>query len=215
MKTRRLINWLCLSGICSGVFYLLHDIIGARYYPGYEWMKQAVSDLTSVTAPSFVIASGLSSGYGLFACLCCSLVCIVAQGKGNRIFRVSVYLFAVMNWISGVRYSLFPLSESGYAGKFQDFMHLYVITALVVILSAASLVLIIAGCLKTPKNKPLALCAIAALTIMLMGAIGVNTAPSEYFGVVERFSTYSAVVFNAILGLYAFAGFRNMEANAQ
>ena len=63
MKNKKLINWLCLSGVLSIIFYLLHDIIGAINYPGYNWLSQAVSDLTATDAPSFAIASGLSTIY--------------------------------------------------------------------------------------------------------------------------------------------------------
>ena len=53
-------KWTLICGILGVVFYFMHDIIGARYYPGYEWMKQAVSDLTAADAPSFAAASALS-----------------------------------------------------------------------------------------------------------------------------------------------------------
>ena len=39
-----------------------------------------------------------------------------------------------MEWISAVGYRMFPLSDSGYAGAFQDVMHMAV-TALVVLLA--------------------------------------------------------------------------------
>ena len=47
-----------------------------------------------------------------------------------------------MEWISAVGYRMFPLSDSGYAGAFQDVMHM-VTTALVVLLSIVSLTMII------------------------------------------------------------------------
>ena len=33
MKKRKLINYLCLAGILSLVFYILHDVVGALNYP--------------------------------------------------------------------------------------------------------------------------------------------------------------------------------------
>ena len=209
---RKLIHWLCLSGAVSLMFYLLHDFIGALYYPGYDRMRQALSDLTAANAPSMIVARGLSSVYGLFGCLSCVLVCLIIQGRGNRILRLGIYLFAVMNWISGVGYSLFPLSDSGYAGTFQDVMHVYVVTTLVVALSILSLILLIIGGLKDKNYKSLALCASVALALMCMGPIGMNVVPVAYFGIVERFSTYSAAGFNAVLGLYGFILFDRIEA---
>ena len=43
MKNKKLINYLCLSGILSIIFYVLHDVVGAMNYPGYNWMSGAVS----------------------------------------------------------------------------------------------------------------------------------------------------------------------------
>ena len=122
-------------------------------------------------------------------------------------------MFAVMNWISGVGYSLFPLSESGYAGKFQDFMHLYVVTVLVVLLSIISLVFIIIGGFRTSRSRPLAVYAIIALSCMFIGAMGIKIMPPSYLGLFERFSTYSVVIFTAILGMYGFDDFSILEKN--
>ena len=30
-------KWTLFCGILSVLFYFLHDVIGAQYYPGYEW----------------------------------------------------------------------------------------------------------------------------------------------------------------------------------
>ncbi len=212
MKRKKLINWLCLSGVVSVLLYILHEIVGAMYYPGYNWMSQAVSDLTAINAPSFTVANGLSSVYALFACLSSVLVCIIIQGKANKCIRLGVYLFAVMNWVSGVGYALFPLSDSGYAGTSQDIMHVYVVTILVVILSIVSLVLMMVGGFKLDKQyKTLAIFAAISLGLMFLGPISMAVVPIEFFGIVERFSVYSAVVFTAILGMYGFAFFDAIE----
>jgi hypothetical protein len=39
---------------------------------------------------------------------------------------------------------------------------------------------------------------------MFVGAAGSANVPKEIFGLVERFSTYSAVLFTAALSLYGF-----------
>lgn len=213
MKHKKFINWLSLSAVLGLIVYTLHDVIGAMYYPGYDWMSQAVSDLTAQNAPSFVVAKGLSSVYALLACITSVVVCLLIQGKGHRAFRLGVYLFAIMNWISAIGYALFPLSSSGYAGTFQDVMHVYVVTVLVVLLSIVSLVSIILGGFKDSRRyRSLSIWACAALTCMLIGPIGMAVVPSNYFGIVERFSVYSAVFFNAILGLYGFASFERIDA---
>ncbi len=209
-KTHSLIRWFCLSGLLGLLFYALHDWLGGLAYPGYDRLAQAVSDLTAADAPSRALAGGLSTVYGLFSCLCAAAACLLVQEEqtGTRGFRLGVYLFAVMNWVSAVGYALFPLSAGGYAGTFQDVMHLYGVTLPVVLLSIVSLVLIGVGGFRSkgvPKSLPVL--ALAALLCMLAGAMGVNLVPASLFGVAERFSAYGAVVFTAVLGWYGYRGF--------
>ena len=194
MKNKKLINWLCLSGVISIIFYLLHDIIGAMNYPGYNWMSQAVSDLTSTDAPSFIVANGFVTVYKILNCLCCALLCILIKKEDKKTLRLGVYLFSIMNFISSIGYALFPLSSAGYDGSMQSFIHVYILTALVVILSIISLVLISIGSFKS-KYKLLGILAIISLVLMFIGAVGSANVSKDIFGIVERFSTYSAVVF--------------------
>lgn len=200
-----MINFLCLSGVVGIIFYVLHDIIGALNYPGYNWMSQAVSDLTATDAPSFVVANGFSSVYGIFSCVCCTCLCILATGIRQKALRLGIYLFAIMNFVSAIGYSLFPLSSAGYDGSVQSFIHVYVVTVLVVLLSIISLILIAVGALKS-GHKILGVLAILAFVLMFVGAAGNTNVPKEIFGIVERLSTYSAVVFTGVLGVYGFCG---------
>lgn len=210
MKKKKLINWLCLSGILSVIFYLLHDIIGAMNYSDYDWMSQAVSDLTATDSPSFVIASGYVTVYKILNCLCCSLLCILIKNENSKALKIGVYLFSIMNFISAIGYALFPLSSAGYDGTTQSFLHVYIVTTLVVLLSIVSLIIIAVGSFKgKEKHKVLGILAITALIFMFIGAVGSTNVSKEIFGVVERFSTYSAVVFTGILGLYGFGVFED------
>lgn len=200
-KATKLCRLFCLSGVLGVLFYLLHDVVGAMYYPGYEWMRQAVSDLTATDAPSFAIAKGLSSVYGILSCVCCLFVCVLSVNSGKWL-KLGIGLFTAMNWVSAVGYSLFPLSGAGYDGSVQSFVHVYVVTTAVVLLSIVSLIVIAVGAFKG-KHRLLGIFAIAAFVSMFIGAVGSANVPQAYFGLVERFSTYSAVVFTAILGIYA------------
>jgi len=208
-KNESIKYWLLISGILNAVFYLLHDCIGARFYPGYNWMAQAVSDLTATDAPSRLIASELTKIHGIFSCVACTLICISAKvlwkEASEKILRLGIYLFVAMHWISAIGYSLFPLTGSGYDGSFQSFVHVYVITVLVVLLSIVSLILIAVGGFKS-GNKVL------AFLLMFLGAAGSAAVPRAYFGIVERFSTYSAVCFTAVIAVIAFSKFGKIEA---
>lgn len=204
---RRMGIWACACGILSVIFYLLHDIIGAANYPGYQWTKQAVSDLTATDAPSFAIARGLSAIHGIFTAVCCAFLCVMLK-DARKTLRTGIYVFTFMHGVSAIGYSLFPLSSAGYDGSVPSFIHVYVITILVVVLSILSLVLIAVGCFKDHR-KGLGIAAIVALALMFFGAAGSMALPKEIFGIVERFSTYSAVIFTGIMGVY---WYRNLEA---
>ena len=98
---------------------------------------------------------------------------------------------------------MFPLSDSGYAGAFQDVMHMAV-TALVVLRPIVSLTVIIVAGAKSRSCRSYGVCAGVALGMMLAGALGMKLVPAEYFGVVERVSVFAATGFNAALGLHLF-----------
>ena len=198
---------LGLLGILSLLSYAAAVIIAPRAYPGYDWMSQAVSDLSADSAPSRVLWSQLSALYLPCGIVCCT-VCAAESARFGKALRTGVVLFAVMNWISAVGYAMFPLPEAGAPGGFQGKMHL-VVTAAVVALSAVSLALIIFGGWHAGENKALGGCAAAALLLMLLGAAGTGLLPARYFGIPERFSVFSATGFNAALGLELF--FRSRE----
>lgn len=195
------INWFCLTGILALIFYLLHDIIGAMNYPNYDWLSQAVSDLTATNSKSYIIANGLSSIYGIFSCLCCTMVYISMKEESKK-FKIGVFIYMIMCYVSAIGYSLFPLTGSGYDGTIQSFIHVYIITTIVVLSSIISLILIYLGAKN--EHKIISRTAILSLLFMFLGSIGTAIVPKEYFGFIERFSTYSVVIFTAILGLYGF-----------
>ena len=205
---RQLINWLGLLGVVSFLSYSAAVIFAPMAYPDYNQVAQAVSDLSAFNAPSKMLWNQLSSLYGVCGIVSVTLVCVFIRGKLNKLLRLGIYLFAAMNWVSYVGYATFPLSDSGNAGTFQDSMHIYVVTVLVVLLSIVSLVLIIiGGCLKK-KAISLSIWAGIALLFMIAGAIGTKVVPLEFFGIPERFSVFAATGFNAILGIYLWNGFK-------
>lgn len=202
---KTLVQKLGLTGVLSLLSYTAAVVFSPLAYKGYDWKSQAVSDLSAANAPSLALWNQLSSFYNVCEVLCAVIVCIGIQGKKTRLLRGGIYTFAAMEFISAVGYRMFPLSDSGYAGAFQDKMHI-LITALVVILSIASLLTIIIAGIKNKDCRSYGICAATALIMMLVGAFGMKIVPSEYFGVVERFSVFAATGFNAALGLHFFFG---------
>ena len=114
---KTLINYLGLLGIISLISYTLAVVFSPFGYPGYNWMSQAVSDLSAQNAPSKMLWNQLSSLYMPCGIVSITLVCVFIQQKLNKTTRRGIYLFALMNWLSCVGYTLFPLSKSGNAGS--------------------------------------------------------------------------------------------------
>ena len=200
---KTLLQRLGLLGVVSFLSYTAAVVFAPLAYPGYNWMAQAVSDLSAANEPSLALWNQLSALYNVCEVVCMTVVCIGIQGWKTKLLRSGIFLFAVMEWISAVGYRMFPLSDSGYAGAFQDVMHMAV-TALVVLLSIVSLVIIIVAGAKSKSCRSYGVCAAVALAMMLVGAMGMKIVPAAYFGVVERFSVFAATGFNAALGIHLF-----------
>lgn len=200
---RTLTQKLGLLGVVSFLSYVTAVIFAPLAYPGYHWMAQAVSDLSAVNAPSLALWNQLSALYTVCEIVCATVVCIGIQGQPSKQLRTGVYLFAAMEWVSAVGYRMFPLSDSGYAGAFQDRMHM-IVTVLVVLLSIVSLSLILIAGVRIKRYRSYGVCAGIALSMMLVGAGGTKLVPAEYFGIVERFSVLAATGFNAALGVHLF-----------
>lgn len=62
---------------------------------------------------------------------------------------------------------------------------------------------------KSSTGPPSAWAAVA-LVLMMVGSIGTGIVPPQYFGIVERFSVFAAVGFNAVLGVHLFRGFKEI-----
>lgn len=200
---KSLIQKLGLLGVVSLLSYTAAVVFSPLAYPDYNFMAQAVSDLSAANAPSLSLWNRLSAFYNVCEVVCATVVCVGIQGQKTKLLRTGIYLFAVMEWISAVGYRMFPLSNSGYAGEFQDVMHM-VVTALVVLLSIVSLIVIIVAGAKDKRCRSYGICAAVALAMMLVGAMGMKIVPAEYFGIVERFSVFAATGFNAALGIHLF-----------
>lgn len=193
-----------ILGIISLLSYTAMVVFSPLAYPGYDWLSMAVSDLSAEGAPSKELASQLNALFGPCGLVSIMAVCIGVVGCKSKMFKLGIYFFAAMEWVCDVGYNLFPWVNNAPTSTPQNVMHL-VVTVLVVVLSLASLVLIAIGASKE-KLKSLRKWAIVCLVAMIMGPIGTALLPKAVFGLFERFSTFSAVVFNAILGIYLMKG---------
>ncbi|MFA7637072.1 MAG: DUF998 domain-containing protein [Monoglobales bacterium] len=204
---KSLVQWCGLLGIISLLSYTAAVIFSPTAYPDYNCMAQAVSDLNAINAPSRMLWAQLASLYGVCGIVSIMMVCVFIQGRLNKTLRTGIYLFTVMNWVSSIGYTMFPLTDKGTPGTFQDIMHI-IVTILVVLFSISSLIVIMVGGYRDKRYRNIAIWATLALAMMFACAIGVGVVPKEYFGVAERFSLFAATGFNAVLGAYLYGGFR-------
>ena len=210
---RKLIRWFGLAGIAALLSYTAAVVFSPAAYPGYDWMRQAVSDLSAQNAPSRMLWNQLAAVYntGSIVCVSCMSVFVSEQRTGSKLFRIGIHLFTLMNWISAIGYAMFPLADSGMEiTSFQEIMHIAV-TAAVVLLSVVSLVILIVAGFRRKDLKRTGLWAFIALVMMMTGAIGQGIVPAKYFGIAERFSVFAAVGFTAVLGWELFTGFSGVK----
>lgn len=193
-----------ILGIVSLLSYTAMVVFSPLAYPGYDWMRMAVSELSAEGAPSAELANRLNALFGPCGLVSIMAVCISVATAKSGALKTGIYFFAAMEWICNVGYDLFPWVAGALSSNPQNIMHLAV-TAMVVVFSLASLVLVAAGA-KKEGIKSLGIWAIICLAAMIAGPVGTALMPQAVFGLFERFSTFSAVVFNAVLGVYLIKG---------
>ena len=87
---RKLINWLGLTGIVAFISYTLAMFISSSAFPGYNWMEQAVSDLSAESAPSRMLWNQISALYEV-----CSVVCATCVSVNPEVSRRDALLHAL------------------------------------------------------------------------------------------------------------------------
>ena len=195
---------LGILGVISLLSYTAMVVFSPFAYPGYDWLSMAVSDLSAEGAPSEDLASQLNALFGPCGLVSIMAICVGVVGCKSKMLKLGIYFFTAMEWACNVGYDLFPWVKDAPASNPQNFMHLLV-TVLVVVLSLTSLVLVAIGA-KNEQMRSLSIWAIVCLAAMMIGPIGTALLPKAVFGLFERFSTFSAVLFNAVLGIYLAKG---------
>lgn len=195
---------LGLLGVVSLLSYSAFVFISPFFYPGYDWLSSAVSDLCAADAPSLSVANRLNALFGPCGVVSATAVWVASARNRSKLLKSGVSSFLIMEWVCYVGYELFPWVSGDSFSSFGNIMHLLV-TVLVVLFSILSMVLIALSGRKSGISS-LSVWALSALIMMTLGAIGTGVMPKAVFGLFERFSTFSTVIFNAILGLYLFSG---------
>lgn len=103
---------LGILGLISLLSYTAMVVFSPLAYPGYDWMKMAVSELSAVGAPSADLANRLNSLFGPCALVSIMAVCVAVANNPSKRFRFGVYCFAAM-LIGPIGTGLLPASVFG------------------------------------------------------------------------------------------------------
>jgi hypothetical protein len=197
---RRTSNYILIFALLGIIFYFLHVVLGTIIYPGYDSLSQPVSDLTGDNSPSKVIARVFSSFYGVFSSLVSIGLIYSFRGEKNKLLRFGVYFLSIMYLVSAIGYAIFPLASSNDITDIQNIMHI-VVTGLVVFLTVIALSLLIISFFKS-KLRLYFIISLITFLVLMSGALLMNAAPVEYFGLFERFSVYSVVIYLGVISYY-------------
>ena len=203
MKKIKYLKIVSLFGVIGAVFYFLHVFFGTIFYDGYNSCAQAISDLTASDSPSKKIALAFSFIYGILTVVFSITFFAHIKGKINKRVTFGSCFYCIMTIISFLGYTFFPLSEAGYAGTFQDIMHIAV-TIAVVSFTIISLILFIIGFFGTKKLKYPGVISSCTFLLLAAGSILMNYLPKEYFGIAERINVYSIVIYGGLLSLWMY-----------
>ena len=80
---KSLLNYCGLTGVAAFVSYAAAVVFAPLAYPGYDWMSQAVSDLSAANAPSLMLWNRLSCIYDICTLICAMMVCVGISVRKN------------------------------------------------------------------------------------------------------------------------------------
>jgi len=210
VKSKSIVSYIVLIlGFLSIIFYFLHVILGTINYPGYDSLSQAVSDLTSDDSPAKAIARTFSSIYGIFSSLVSLGLFFAFKSEKSKILKTGIYLLATMYLTSAIGYSLFPLANTGDISNFQNIMHI-VVTILVVLLTIISMIILMISYKKQKLTLYLWL-TIITFTALMFGAFATNIISPDYFGLAERFSVFSVVIYLGVISYFNYDYHKKMK----
>ena len=143
---------LGIFGLISFLSYMAIVVFSPLAYPGYDWMRMAVSELSAVGATSADLANRLNCLFAPCGLVSIMAVCVAVANNPSKRFRYGVYCFAAMEWLCSVVYTCFPWVSEAANTDPRNVMHLLVIV-LVIVFSLAVLVLILLGATKVDQQS--------------------------------------------------------------
>jgi hypothetical membrane protein len=190
------LKFLLICGFISTLIYITTDIFSGLITPGYSFNSQTVSELSAIGAPTKSLWTLITFIYNPLLIL---FSLGIFQTTKNKILSFSLAAIGVLGFI----WLLFPMNLRGHIGSSNDSMHL----VMVVITIVSMITMIISGANVHGKNFRL----YSILTLIIMILFGIVTGqqaanvaanlPTPMMGITERFSSYSPLIWIAVLSL--------------
>lgn len=180
-------------GMVGVIAYMLHTILGNLLWKEYNPITTDISSLTAVGAPNAALLKIFTNAYGICTILFVAGLIIKSFRKYHLVTRVGYVVMMIMQIISMVGYSLFPLTGNKTVMNFQNSMHIIVTVAVVFTTITFGFILAV-GYLKQEKIKQLgSFVLVMSIIITLTGAtnpIGMGM-QLNILGLTERLVIYS------------------------
>lgn len=206
-------NALLVCGLLSSLLYVATDVLGGRRYEGYSFTSQAISELMAAGAPSEAFVDPMLIAYGVLALA--FGVGVRREGVGrSRVLRIAGTLLMAYAAIGFAGPTFFEMRPRGTGSLESDAPHIILTGGLVL------LTLLAIGFGAFAFGTRFRIYSVATLlTVMVSGALtapyGARIAagqPTPGFGILERITVYSSLLWIAVL---AVALLRRREATGQ
>jgi len=112
-----------------------------------------------------------------------------------------------MSLFSAIGYVLFPLSATAEVTDIQNIMHI-VVTILVVLLTISALIVLMVAFYKNNQMNAYSITLLSFILLMCGSAL-TGKAPKDYFGLVERISVYTVVLYLGFISYFNYKYHQN------
>ena len=191
---------LLACGAASSLLYLVTDIVGALSYPGYDYVGQAISEMSAIGAPTADLMAPLTTLYSILFALFGAGVWIAAGTRPSLRWSAG---FMIALAALGTGWAVSPMHMRGTELTVTDTMHL--------VMSAASVCLLVAIIVSGAAAFGRAFRLYSAATVLLMLGFGYLTTldvprvavgeATPWLGLNERLSFLAWLLWMAVLSV--------------
>ena len=192
---------LLRGGYAAGLFYLTGDIVGGIITPGYNHLRNAVSELIQSGAPDRAFLSIFLFLHAVSIIIFSIGLLDLSAGWGRKTVKVGGILLLLVGIAHGLSSSIFPQDPVGTDFTFTGILHL-VLVAMTVISIMVTMPLLAYGLKPVVSWRHYHLFTYSCLAVIIISgtltpvAIGNGL---EILGLLERITAYTFYLWLAIL----------------